>query len=95
MHSWDLNCKSTQQRSVDVLLLLRTVSAWQGPGLGLPEPSDPGKKTSPLGLPETLAVVMLRNCRNQLFFREMKGLDLRKPETKMGAVGQGQVGEGR
>ena len=42
-HSWDLNRKSTQQRSVDVWLLLRTWNAWQGPGLGLPQPSDAGK----------------------------------------------------
>lgn len=51
--------ESTQQRSVEVFLLLKRETAWQGPGLGRPEPHVADKKTSFWNWPKCFVVVML------------------------------------
>lgn len=51
--------ESTQQRSAEVFLLLKRETAWQGPGLGHPEPHVADKKTSFWNWPKCFVVVML------------------------------------
>ena len=60
--------------------------------IGAPQPSDAGKKPPPLGQWEGLVALVLWTYRHQLF-SEMKSLGLRKPGTKIGALGEDRQGK--
>lgn len=83
----------TQQSYVEVLTVVEEGGAWQGPGLGLPEPHVAGKKMSFWN--NHVKGTQDINCLTVGFsFIEMKSLDPRKPVAKMAALGPGQMGEG-